>query len=83
MKIFCVVAILGFTLVWEFEDVKLLNNLLAEKNEQTGCATPIHLDSASGGFIVPFFYLELEWDFDLPLVKSINAVWRSNEDLTE
>lgn len=56
------------------------------------------MDAASGGFIAPFLYPELEWDFRLPLVKSINAsghkyglvyagvgwvVWRSKEDLPE
>ena len=32
----CVAAILGSTLNGEFEDVKLLNDLLIEKNKQTG-----------------------------------------------
>lgn len=32
----CVAAILGSTLNGEFEDVKLLNDLLLKKNEQTG-----------------------------------------------
>ena len=32
----CVAAILGSTLTGEFEDVKLLNDLLAEKNKRTG-----------------------------------------------
>lgn len=32
----CVAAILGSTLTGEFEDVKLLNELLAEKNMRTG-----------------------------------------------
>lgn len=60
--------------------------------------TPIHVDAASGGFIAPFLYPELEWDFRLPLVKSINvsghkyglvyagigwAIWRSKEDLPD
>lgn len=31
----CVAAILGSTLNGEFEDVKLLNNLLAKKNKKT------------------------------------------------
>jgi glutamate decarboxylase len=59
---------------------------------------PIHVDAASGGFIAPFLYPELEWDFRLPLVKSINVsghkyglvypgvgwvIWRSKEDLPE
>ncbi|XP_062113166.1 glutamate decarboxylase 4-like [Humulus lupulus] len=94
----CVAAILGSTYNGEFEDVKLLNDLLVEKNNQTGWDTPIHVDAASGGFIAPFLYPELEWDFRLPLVKSINVsghkyglvyagvgwvVWRSQEDLPE
>ncbi|XP_073279716.1 glutamate decarboxylase-like [Primulina huaijiensis] len=94
----CVSAILGSTLTGEFEDVKLLNELLTEKNKETGWDTPIHVDAASGGFIAPFLYPELEWDFRLPLVKSINVsghkyglvyagigwvVWRSKEDLPE
>lgn len=33
----CVAAILGSTYNGEFEDVKLLNDLLLEKNKQTGC----------------------------------------------
>lgn len=32
----CVAAILGSTLNGEFEDVKRLNDLLVEKNKQTG-----------------------------------------------
>ncbi|KAL5995446.1 group II decarboxylase [Asimina triloba] len=94
----CVAAILGSTLTGEFEDVKLLNELLTEKNKKTGWDTPIHVDAASGGFIAPFLYPELEWDFRLSLVKSINVsghkyglvyagvgwvVWRSKEDLPE
>nr|DAD32426.1 TPA_asm: hypothetical protein HUJ06_011277 [Nelumbo nucifera] len=94
----CVGAILGSTLNGEFEDIKLLNDLLAKKNKMTGWDTPIHVDAASGGFVAPFLYPELEWDFRLPLVKSINVsghkyglvyagigwvIWRSKEDLPE
>ncbi|XP_050230789.1 glutamate decarboxylase 4 [Mercurialis annua] len=94
----CVAAILGSTLNGEFEDVKLLNDLLVEKNKITGWDTPIHVDAASGGFIAPFLWPELEWDFRLPLVKSINvsghkyglvyagvgwAIWRSKDDLPD
>ncbi|CAO2823312.1 unnamed protein product [Amaranthus hypochondriacus] len=94
----CVAAILGSTLTGEFEDVKLLNELLTKKNEETGWDTPIHVDAASGGFIAPFIYPDLEWDFRLPLVKSINVsghkyglvyagigwvIWRSKDDLPE
>ena len=94
----CVAAILGSTMTGEFEDVKLLSELLTEKNKETGWDTPIHVDAASGGFIAPFLYPDLEWDFRLPLVKSINVsghkyglvypgvgwvVWRSSEDLPD
>ncbi|KAJ9678071.1 hypothetical protein PVL29_022835 [Vitis rotundifolia] len=94
----CVAAILGSTLTGEFEDVKLLNELLTEKNKETGWGTPIHVDAASGGFIAPFLYPDLKWDFRLPLVKSINVsghkyglvyagvgwvVWRTKDDLPE
>jgi glutamate decarboxylase len=56
------------------------------------------VDGASGGFLAPFVYPELEWDFRLPRVKSINTsghkfglaplgvgwvVWRDAEDLPE
>lgn len=94
----CVCAILGSTYNGEFEDVKLLNDLLEKKNAETGWDTPIHVDAASGGFIAPFVFPDLEWDFRLPLVKSINvsghkyglvyagigwAIWRGKEDLPE
>ncbi|KAL3618097.1 hypothetical protein CASFOL_038418 [Castilleja foliolosa] len=94
----CVAAILGSTLTGEFEDVKLLNELLMKKNKETGWDTPIHVDAASGGFIAPFLWPELGWDFRLPLVKSINVsghkyglvyagvgwvVWRSKDDLPD
>lgn len=94
----CVAAILGSTLTGEFEDVKLLNELLTRKNAETGWDTPIHVDAASGGFIAPFLYPDLEWDFRLPLVKSINVsghkyglvyagvgwvIWRTKEDLPD
>ena len=34
---------------------------------------PIHVDGASGGFVAPFLQPELEWDFRIPRVQSINA----------
>lgn len=94
----CVCAILGSTYSGEFEDVKLLNDLLLSKNHETGWDTAIHVDAASGGFVAPFIYPELVWDFRLPLVRSINVsghkyglvyagvgwqIWRSKQDLPE
>jgi glutamate decarboxylase len=34
---------------------------------------PIHIDAASGGFILPFTEPEFEWDFRLDRVRSINV----------
>ncbi|KAF3924515.1 hypothetical protein ABW21_db0202284 [Orbilia brochopaga] len=85
-------AILGTTYTGEYEDVKAINDLLIEK----GLDTPIHVDAASGGFVAPFVKPDLEWDFRLPRVVSINVsghkyglvypgvgwiVWRSPEYL--
>jgi glutamate decarboxylase len=33
----------------------------------------MHVDAASGGFVAPFLQPELEWDFRIPRVQSINA----------
>jgi glutamate decarboxylase len=94
----CVCAILGSTYNGEFEDVGALNDLLDKKNKEKGWNIPIHVDAASGGFVAPFLYPDLVWDFRLPLVKSINVsghkyglvyagigwvVWRGKEDLPE
>src|SRR5262249_59994686 len=34
---------------------------------------PIHVDGASGGFIAPFLHPDLDWDFRVQRVASINA----------
>ncbi|KAK3989592.1 pyridoxal phosphate-dependent transferase [Cladorrhinum sp. PSN332] len=85
-------AILGTTYTGEYEDVKAVNDLLTKK----GLNTPIHVDAASGGFVAPFVMPDLEWDFRLEHVVSINVsghkyglvypgvgwvVWRSAEYL--
>ena len=38
-----------------------------------GLYVPIHVDAASGGFVAPFIQPDLEWDFRIPRVQSINA----------
>ena len=44
-----------------------------EINKKNGWNVGIHVDVASGGFVAPFLYPDLEWDFRLPNVLSINA----------
>ncbi|GMK56816.1 hypothetical protein CspeluHIS016_0306560 [Cutaneotrichosporon spelunceum] len=68
-----VFVILGSTYTGAFEDVKGMSDLLDEYEERTGQHVPIHVDAASGGFVAPFAYPKLEWDFRLPRVCSINA----------
>ncbi|UKZ81874.1 hypothetical protein TrVFT333_009650 [Trichoderma virens FT-333] len=89
-----IACILGTTYTGHYEDVKGINDLLVEKNLDV----PIHVDAASGGFVAPFVLPDLEWDFRLPKVVSINVsghkyglvypgvgwvVWRSHEYLPQ
>lgn len=62
-------AIIGTTYTGEYEDVKAINDLLVQRD--IDC--PIHVDAASGGFVVPFIQPDLEWDFRLEKVVSINV----------
>ncbi|KAJ1338434.1 glutamate decarboxylase [Microdochium nivale] len=62
-------AILGTTYTGEYEDVKAVNDLL----EKRGIDCPIHVDAASGGFVAPFVVPNLQWDFRLKNVVSINV----------
>jgi len=50
-----------------------MDRLLGEKNAAEGLSVFIHVDGASGGFVAPFANPDLEWDFRLPHVCSINA----------
>jgi glutamate decarboxylase len=68
-----VVVILGSTMDGRYENVKEVNDALQKLNASTGWEVPIHVDAASGGFVAPFLQPRLEWDFRLPLVKSINT----------
>jgi len=61
--------IIGTTYTGEYEDAKAVNDLLIKKNIDT----VIHIDAASGGFVAPFVVPELEWDFRLERVVSINT----------
>jgi len=47
--------------------------LLDDYEKKTGIYVPIHVDAASGGFLAPFLQPDLEWDFRIPRVVSINA----------
>ncbi len=93
-----VVPTLGVTFTGEYEPVKAVSDALDQLQAETGLDIPLHVDGASGGFLAPFCAPELEWDFRLPRVRSINAsghkfglaplgvgwvLWREETDLPE
>ena len=93
-----VVPTLGVTFPCQYEPVKAVSDALDKLQADTGLDIPIHVDGASGAFLAPFCAPDIEWDFRLPRVKSINAsghkfglaplgagwiVWRETADLPE
>lgn len=68
-----VIPTLGVTFTCQYEPVKEVCEALDAFQQETGLDIPVHVDGASGGFLAPFINPELEWDFRLPRVKSINA----------
>lgn len=93
-----VVATLGQTFTGLFEDVPGIAAALDELQATRGLDIPLHVDGASGALLAPFTAPELEWDFRLERVKSINAsghktglaplgcgwaVWREAHDMPQ
>ena len=91
-------VIVGSTYDGSYEPVKQMNDALDRLQEEKGLDIPIHVDGASGGFVAPFLQPDLEWDFRVPRVQSINAsghkyglvypgvgwiVWRNRDALPE
>lgn len=68
-----VVAVLGSTFDGSYEPIAEIAKSLDELAADGGPDVPLHVDGASGGFIAPFVQPELEWDFQIPRVCSINA----------
>jgi glutamate decarboxylase len=68
-----VVAVLGSTFDGSYEPVAEICAALDDLEAREGIDVPVHVDGASGAFVAPFVDPELEWDFRLPRVASINA----------
>jgi glutamate decarboxylase len=70
-----VVAIMGSTMDGSYEPVAEINTALDALATASGGSVdvPIHVDGASGGFVAPFLQPDIEWDFRVPRVASINA----------
>ncbi|MGZ4239152.1 MAG: glutamate decarboxylase [Solirubrobacteraceae bacterium] len=91
-----VVAILGSTFDGSYEPVVDIARALDALQAERGLDVPLHVDAASGGFVAPFLQPDLEWDFRIDRVQSINAsghkyglvypgvgwaIWRDHEAL--
>jgi glutamate decarboxylase len=68
-----VVAVLGSTMDGSYEPIEEICAALDEYEKSSGVSVPVHVDAASGGFIAPFLQPDLQWDFRLPRVVSIQA----------
>ena len=68
-----VVAVLGSTFDGSYEPVAEIARALDDLQARTGLDVPLHVDGASGGMISPFLDPDLEWDFRIPRVASINT----------
>ncbi len=94
----CVGGIAGSTYTGEVDPIGELNSLLVTIKRERGWDIPLHIDAASGGFILPFTDPKFAWDFRLEQVKSINVsghkfglvypgigwiLWKEKEDFPE
>jgi glutamate decarboxylase len=68
-----VVPVLGSTFDGSYEPVQEICAALDDLQARTGLDVPVHVDGASGAFVAPFVDPDLEWDFRLPRVASINV----------
>jgi glutamate decarboxylase len=93
-----VIAVLGSTYDGSYEPIARICRALDKLQEATGLDVPVHVDAASGGFVAPFLEPDLEWDFRLDRVVSINVsghkyglvapgvgwiIWRDEDHLPE
>lgn len=91
-------AILGTTYSGHADPIQEMNALLVRIKREKGWDIPLHVDAASGGFVVPFVKPDFVWDFRLEQVKSINVsghkyglvypgigwiLWRDESDFPE
>jgi glutamate decarboxylase len=68
-----VAGLLGTTFTGQMDDLASIDALLTRVESERGWRIPLHIDAASGGFIAPFAWPDLKWDFRLDSVRSINV----------
>ncbi|MEG1635778.1 MAG: glutamate decarboxylase, partial [Rikenellaceae bacterium] len=69
----CIVPIEGVTWTGLNDDVEALDKALDAYNKKTGYEISIHVDAATGGYILPFIKPKEKWDFRLKWVLSIST----------
>ncbi len=69
----CVVGIMGVTWTGLNDDIEALDREVEEFNKKHNSEMAIHVDAASGGFILPFLKPDYKWDFRLKWVWSIST----------
>lgn len=62
-----IVAVAGSCETGRIDDLEAIDALAARRG------VAVHVDAASGGFVLPFSEPDRRWDFRLPSVKSINV----------
>jgi glutamate decarboxylase len=68
-----VAGVLGTTFTGGMDDLASIDELLGRIEQERGWRIPLHVDAASGGFILPFTEPGFAWDFRLERVRSINV----------
>lgn len=66
-------VVLGTTFTGQIDQIQEINDLLVDVKKEKGFDIPIHVDGASGAFVIPFLDPDFEWDFRLSHVRSINV----------
>ncbi|MEA3278365.1 MAG: glutamate decarboxylase [Pseudomonadota bacterium] len=66
-------GVVGTTFTGQNDDFAGINELLLRIKQAKGWDIPIHVDGASGGFVMAFAHPEVAWDFRLEQVRSINV----------
>lgn len=66
-------VVVGTTFTGQNDDFEGINQLLIRIRSEQGWDIPMHVDGASGGFVMAFVHPDVPWDFRLEQVRSINV----------